>query len=436
MSYRISLFRTEGAGRASALHLLLYLLISSFWLWIAAPGHADSAVNTYTTGFQNVPSIATDGQGRFIVVWQSEGQDGDELGVFGRRLDAQGNPIGDEFQVNTYTTGSQGAPEVAADTTGNFIVVWNGEAGGGRSDILAQRFDASGATVGGEIQLNEDTSSDQSGAAVALADDGSFLAIWSNVERLVTRGFDDQSIPTAGDFELARNDPTYPDYGTTSFFRRGAEALSNGNFVVAWHQSYSSTYGYAYADTVHGAVFDDLGNLNDRVNISSSAPAEQHRGAHLAPTADGGFVTVWGGYTYYAVYSQILGRRFSAEGVPQGDFFEVVPEDVAAPSPTDVTAVGSDRFLVVWTDPEVEGRFVSTDGTPLGEEFRINSRTAGNDFGPVVASNDDGPLVVWSKDVMGTETRSDLFSAKTQLFFGDGFESGDTSAWTTTVSGF
>ncbi len=429
MSSRECLSNGWGGGRSRALHLLLV----SCWLTIPVPGHADSAVNTYTTGFQSAASITTDGQGRFFIVWQSDGQDGDDFGVFGRRLDAQGQPIGDEFRVNTYTTGSQGAPEVSADTSGNFIVVWNGEAGGGRSDILAQRFDASGATVGGEIRLNEDTSMDQGGAAVALADDGSFLAIWSNVQRLVTRSFDDRSIPTTGDFELSRNDPTYPNYGTTSFFRRGTEALPNGNFVVVWHESYYSGYGYAYSDQIRGAVFDELGGLDDLVDISFSAPAEQHRGGHVAPTADGGFVTVWGGYTYYAVYSQVLGRRFAADGTPQGDFFDVRPESQQAASPTDVAAVGADRFLVVWTDPEVEGRFVSIDGTPLGDEFRINTQVEGLDFGPVVASTDEGPLVVWAKDVPDGDARSDVLSAKTRLFFRDGFETGDASAWTTTA---
>jgi hypothetical protein len=41
--------------------------------------------NTYTTGFQGYPaSVATDGQGNFVVVWQSP-EDGDDYGIMGRR---------------------------------------------------------------------------------------------------------------------------------------------------------------------------------------------------------------------------------------------------------------------------------------------------------------------------------------------------------------
>ena len=38
-------------------------------------------------------------------------------------LSAQVGPLGSEFQVNTYTTGDQGLPAVAAASNGDFVVV-------------------------------------------------------------------------------------------------------------------------------------------------------------------------------------------------------------------------------------------------------------------------------------------------------------------------
>ena len=43
-------------------------------------------VNTYTTSSQSGPSVAMDGAGNFVVVWQSSGQDGSSGGVFGQRF--------------------------------------------------------------------------------------------------------------------------------------------------------------------------------------------------------------------------------------------------------------------------------------------------------------------------------------------------------------
>ena len=71
------------------------------------------------------PDLAVDRKGNFLVVWESSDQDGSGVGIFGQRFAADGSRIGSEFQVNSYTTGDQRTPEVAAGNAGDFIVVWN-----------------------------------------------------------------------------------------------------------------------------------------------------------------------------------------------------------------------------------------------------------------------------------------------------------------------
>src|SRR4029077_17856628 len=80
-----------------------------------APEGPEFQVNTYTTGDQTEPKVAADGSGRFVVVWQSasyygSGPDGSGHGVAARRFDAAGTPAGAEFAVNTYTAGPQESP--------------------------------------------------------------------------------------------------------------------------------------------------------------------------------------------------------------------------------------------------------------------------------------------------------------------------------------
>src|SRR5262245_35055727 len=41
------------------------------------------------------------------------------------------SPVGTELRVNTYTTGAQFGPRVAADTQGNFVVAWTSEGSSG-----------------------------------------------------------------------------------------------------------------------------------------------------------------------------------------------------------------------------------------------------------------------------------------------------------------
>src|SRR5262245_39803235 len=67
-------------------------------------------VNTYTTSFQQRPSVAADADGDFVVVWDvwdgigSAGTDTSAQSVQGQRYASDGTPQGGQFQVNTYTT--------------------------------------------------------------------------------------------------------------------------------------------------------------------------------------------------------------------------------------------------------------------------------------------------------------------------------------------
>src|SRR6188768_1497059 len=76
----------------------------------------ETPVNTVTSGGQRAASVAIDPAGDFVVVWQ--GQDGDNLGVKARRFDTFGDPLADEFLVNTYTTQSEYSPRVSIDDAG------------------------------------------------------------------------------------------------------------------------------------------------------------------------------------------------------------------------------------------------------------------------------------------------------------------------------
>jgi len=137
-------------------------------------------VNGATAADQSYPRLAVAAEEGFVVVWQSDGQDGDGFGVFGRRFAADGTPLGAEFQVNTYTTADQSRPEVAADAAGNFVVSWAsmGQDGAG-SGIFAQRFSSLAERRGAEFQVNTYTSFAQYLAAVALDPYGNMTVAWT-----------------------------------------------------------------------------------------------------------------------------------------------------------------------------------------------------------------------------------------------------------------
>jgi len=86
------------------------------------------AVNVWTTGEQIFPGVAAAADGSFVVVWESRGSfggDDDLTSIQMRRFDREGQPLQlVETQVNTLTSQWQEIPTVAADPAGNFVVGW------------------------------------------------------------------------------------------------------------------------------------------------------------------------------------------------------------------------------------------------------------------------------------------------------------------------
>ena len=197
------------------------------------PYDADFPVNSYTTGSQLEPDVAMNGNG-FVVVWSSAaGQDGSGKGAFAQRFDSSGNPLGGEFQVNTHSTGDQGSGSVGMNASG-FVVVWQSDAQDGEGiGVFGRRFDASGNPLGGEFPVNAFTTGDQDQPDVAFGPDGGFLVVWSSAggdgssRAAVGRRFDANGSPLAGEFVI--------NASTAGAQSRPQVAIDpTGQFVVTW----------------------------------------------------------------------------------------------------------------------------------------------------------------------------------------------------------
>jgi hypothetical protein len=149
---------------------------------------AQFQANTYTTGTQQLPSVAADAGGDFVVVWQSNASSGTDtsiLSIQGQRYASDGSMQGAQFQVNTYTTGAQQLPSVAADADGDFVVAWNSYGSSGTDtsyqSIQGQRYASDGSTQGTQFQVNTYTTHSQLSPRVAADTDGEFVVVWGSV---------------------------------------------------------------------------------------------------------------------------------------------------------------------------------------------------------------------------------------------------------------
>ncbi len=134
--------------------------------------------------------------GNFVVVWQSIDQDGDYIGIFGQRYNADGTIRKGEFPANSFTAGEQSTPDVSVGGDGSFVVVWQGYGpNGDYGDVFARRFTSAGAPPGSEFQVNAPARGSYEGAAAVADVTSGFVVVWDDYDDVFARRFDATGAP-------------------------------------------------------------------------------------------------------------------------------------------------------------------------------------------------------------------------------------------------
>jgi hypothetical protein len=373
-------------------HLFAVLLLVPSAAWPQGnPVGPEFRVNTYTTSNQGFPSVARAGSGDFVVVWNSL-QYGGGNDVFGQRYAGSGVPLGPEFCVNTTTSNEQLFPSVAADSSGNFVVVWQSYQDGSGYGIFGQRYAATGAPLGAEFRVNTYTTNTQLYPAVAADASGNFVVVWQSYPtfqaHVAGQRFASSGIPLGPEFRV---NTSYPFSGD----RPSIASDASGNFVVVWEVNNGngiSGQRYSSSGTALGSEF---------FVVPPCLPCNGHTPS-VAADSPGDFVVVWRDNFYGTDW--ILGQRYASSGAPLGGVFRVNTYGTNSQTEPAVAADASGDFVVVWTSAGQDGsgagvfgqRFLDT-GAPSGPEFRVNTYTTQGQSAPAVAADPLGHFVVaWS----------------------------------------
>jgi len=166
--------------------------------------------NTYQLGTVSQPDIGVAADGTSTMVWTDSELDGSGNGVYARRFDLQGNALGAPFRINSTTAGDQIEPRIAMRPDGTAVVTWvhNPNPGSERPEfyVRAQRLDASGAKVGGEIVVNAGLPYNQSirdpDPQVVFNADGGFSILYNDQPSSLPPSWP----PYVGDYITARYD--------------------------------------------------------------------------------------------------------------------------------------------------------------------------------------------------------------------------------------
>jgi hypothetical protein len=360
-------------------------------------------VNTFTVAGQDRPAVAVSSDGIFVVVWESSYQDdGAAKGIFGQRFDGAGIPQGSEFQVNSYTPGFQLRPAVDIDADGDFVVTWE-SSDGGQKDVFGRRFDSAGTALATEFRVNDSTPHEQYQPRISLSNDGSFVVVWTGY----VQGQSAQS--TIGRRFDSSGTPLAVEFQADTFsaqqFYPDVATSSSGSFVVVWESfgQDGSEFG------VFGRRFDADGIPQGGEFQVNSSTSQRQRFSRVAST-DAGFVVMWAsehllsqGGPQYAIFAQ----RFAANGGALGVELKVSSNDEFDRG-GEVTSDGSGRFVVVWQGNSdggflgIFGQRFNSAGDREGSIFQVNSFTTFNQQYPAIDGNATGSFVVaWHENASG-----------------------------------
>ena len=384
--------------RAAFLFFVVFVSLPRVAWTQGNPLGSEFRVNSYTTSYQLGPSVAADSAGNFVVVWHSLYQDGSNWGIFGQRYASAGNPLGPEFRVNTYTTSNQQYPSVVSDSSGNFVVVWHSDGqDGSYAGVFGQRYAATGAALGLEFRVNTYTTGGQYGPAVAADPSGNFVVVWtSGIQDGSTYGVFGQRYASSG--APLGSEFRVNTYTTNAQNRPAVAANLAGDFIVVWQsygqegpQPFPGVFGQRYASS--GTPLGPEFRVNTYTTLQQGYPS-------VVADSSGNFVVVWQSDTQDGSGLGVFGQRYASTGSPLGPEFRVNTSTTAFQAGPSVAADVSGNFVVTWggyvdvSHWGVFGQRYASSGTPLGPEFRVNTYTTNVKGDPSVAADSFGNFVV------------------------------------------
>ena len=348
-------------------------------------------VNSFTTGSQSYPSVASAGDGNFAVVWTSGGQDGSYFGGFGGLLTALAPGPASEFPVNTFTTSDQAHFSMSTRPSGDFVVVWQSRQDGSDYGIFGQRFDASGTKVGPEFQVNTYTTGYQFRPSVAADPAGDFVVVWESTQDYGVFGqrFDKSGTKQGPEFAL--------DSYTTGEQGYPVVAVDGlGNFVVVWEDSSQDGDNFG----IFGQRFDASGTkIGPEFQVNTYTTGKQDLPS-LAMDRQGNFVVVWRSSGQDGDSYGIFGQRFNSSAEPLGIELQVNSYTTGIQDDPSVAYDEAGDFLVVWSSTKGSNRDADAQkfdrlGNPIGPEFTINTGVSVRDRHPSVAGDGAGFVVAY-----------------------------------------
>lgn len=432
---------------------------------------AEQTLVTPGTGGISLDDAAATLAGEHIVSWTE--YDGD-IQVRAGRFASDGSPVGSAFDVSQVVAGF-GQAELDLDDQGNFVVVWL-ETPAGVNTLQARRFAFDGSPMG--AQFTVDSGNGVGAGDVAKdPDSGEFAVVWYDNGDLAGQRYDSTGTPVGAEFVASLHMDGLQQEPSVSM-------SSAGELLVAWWGNTPTSPSEFRAAVTR---LDSSNTPQEEIEVGGSTTRQDR--AKLDGSRDGGSFAV-------AMTERPAGMPVGPTDV-KAAFNTATDQGVASSSAGDqsiseIAIDEAERVTIAWLDdsdtndcaegvkaargqlirPALEAQsgvvhssgtqrawkyylvspdpgvyevmlsgltgdadlYVQIGGVPDLFTYECRSFNGGISSEVCIVSTDGTPFVVGVNGFAAAPISFDLTIGEPTPLFTDGFESGDTSAWSATVN--
>jgi Ca2+-binding RTX toxin-like protein len=218
------------------------------------PAGESVVINGPDSDWQIFESVAKVAGGGFVATWEEQDLGGTRSEIMAQRFDGNGAKLGTEFQVNTVTASYQLGSRVSGLAGGGFVITWVSQDPALDNEVRAQVYNAAGAAIGGELNVNTATAVRQDAPRIVALEAGGFVILWADTSQGVGGATGDNNGKAIKGQEFdAAGVPVGTEFLVNTAIRERQEMtdvidLPGGRFAVIWDDASQGTGG-ATGDT-------------------------------------------------------------------------------------------------------------------------------------------------------------------------------------------
>ena len=312
--------------------------------------------------------------------------------------------------------GNQGGA-IAVLTDQKFAIGWHE---GGPTDCFARVYSPVGEPLGQPFSLNVVTTGNWSfGPELTATPDGGFVSFWGHSFGSFGHKFSSAFEPVGGEAFFDTVGATWPRL----------TSLANGDIIVVGDHEFSPF-------SIIAKRFDSsLNPIGSAFTVNQNSPGQRIFSTAVAGAPNGNFTYVW-----YNAAGNVIARIYDPSGQEITDEFIVNSSSGGSRSRCRIVYNSRGEMTVLWHgtgSDDVDGiyaRRFDSDGVAMGDEWRVNESTEGNQSSASIAvGKDDEMLIHWSTNGSGdSEIEARLYDAEANpigpVFSVNKFSSGNQSS--------